>query len=56
MLLHNSYINVAIANILLYLRSPYDLQKLRYSFTAIAPRRKNGRGRKGRGFLKCPMI
>ena len=36
MLLHNSNINVAIANILLLLRSLYDLQKLRYSFTVIA--------------------
>ena len=32
MLLHKLYINVAIANILLYSKSLYDLQKRRYDF------------------------
>ena len=30
MLLHNSNINVAIANILLYKQSPYDLPRQKY--------------------------
>ena len=49
MLLHKSNINVAIANILLYRKSLYDLPRRKYKII------KNwcGRGQKGRGSSKC---
>ena len=52
MLLHNSNINVAIANILLYQKSLYDLPGLKCKNV----KKLNGRGQKGRGFSKCPRI
>ena len=44
MLIHKSNINVAIANILLYWKSLYDLQKPRYNFCIFAIHAKSGRG------------
>ena len=44
MLLHKSYINVAVANILLYWKSLYDLQRPRYEFLTLALSAKSGRG------------
>ena len=41
MLLHKSYINVAIANILLYRKSLYDLQKRRYDLQHLRLRARN---------------
>ena len=49
MLLHKLYINVAIANILLYQKSRYDLPEGKYKIL----KNFNGRGRKGRGSSKC---
>ncbi len=40
MLLHKSYINVAIANILVYLKSFYDLQRPRYGNSATRGKQK----------------
>ena len=45
MLLHNSYINVAIAVILLGRKSLYDLQGLREDFSACAISARNGKSR-----------
>ena len=48
MLLHKSYINVAIANIFQYMKSLYDLPERKHKFA------KKSKGRsKGRGSLKC---
>ena len=49
MLLHKSYINVAIANIFLYRKSLYDLPGRKYKI----PKKSKGRGQKGRGSSKC---
>ena len=52
MLLHNLYINVAIANILVYQKSFYDLPRRRCKILKTA----YGRGQNGRGSSKCPTI
>ena len=49
MLLHKLYINVAIANILLYQKSLCDLPEGKYKIL----KNFSGRGRKGRGSSKC---
>ena len=46
MLLHNANINVAIAHILLYRKSLYDLQKPIYKKSSGRVNHKNGRGQK----------
>ena len=46
MLLHNTNINVAIAHILLYRKSLYDLQKPIYKKSSGRVNHKNGRGQK----------
>ena len=52
MLLHKLYINVVIANILVYSKSLYDLPRRRYKILKIA----YGRGQNGRGSSKCHTI
>ena len=47
MLLHKSYINMAIANILVYSKSLYDLPRPRYEKCAIREWQGNGRGHMG---------
>ena len=50
MLLHKSYINVVIANILLCRKNLYDLPRRKCKIT----NNRSGRGQKGRGSEKCP--
>ena len=45
-----SYINVVIANILLYRKSLYDLSRRKCKIA----NNRSGRGQKGRGSEKCP--
>ena len=47
MLLHKSYINMAIANILVYSKSLHDLPRPRYKKCAIREWQGNGRGHMG---------
>ena len=50
MLLHKSYINEVIANILQCPKSLYDLPRRKCKIT----NNRSGRGQKGRGSEKCP--
>ena len=47
MLLHKLYVNMAIANILVYSKSLYDLPRPRYEKCAIREWQGNGRGHMG---------